>query len=72
MGNNSCFEGTRIKESNLGKLLSMSSIDMISEVIPKFHIDFVEFIVINPSELNEILESQMKTVLEILCEFILI
>jgi len=50
----------------------MSSIDMISEVIPKFHIDFVELIVINPSELNEILESQMKTVLEILCEFILI
>ena len=50
----------------------MSSIDMISEVIPEFHIDFVELIVINPSELNEILESQMKTVLEILCEFILI
>ena len=44
---------------------------MVSKVVPELHVDAVQLVIFNPSELNEVVEGVLETLLEVVCEVIL-
>lgn len=53
------------------ELVLVGRAHMVGKVVPELHVDAVQLIIFNPSELNEVVEGVLETLLEVISKVIL-